>query len=77
VRHNAILKGEWVWERTAADLVIAADTIVVKDGQIFEKPKNRDEAFETLRLLSKATHQVITAIFLRSAVEEIIDHELT
>lgn len=36
--------------------------MVVKDGQIFGKPKNLSDATHMLRQLSGATHQVVTAV---------------
>ncbi len=42
-------------------LIIAADTIVVIDGEILGKPKNRDEACSYLRLLCGRQHTVFTA----------------
>lgn len=45
-------------------LVLCADTIVVKDGQILNKPADGDEAFAMLRLLSGATHEVHTGVCL-------------
>ena len=77
VRQSAHIKASWVWERVQADLLIAADTIVVKDGQIFEKPRDDAEARAVLKTLSGVTHQVITAFCLRSRKQEIIDHEIT
>lgn len=44
------------------DLVIAADTIVVIDGQILGKPENPSHALEMLKLLSNRTHEVITGL---------------
>jgi septum formation protein len=43
-------------------LVIGADTIVYYDGKIYGKPKDDNDAFEILSLLSGNVHQVITAI---------------
>ncbi len=77
VRTLAAQKAEWVWQRNDADLVIAADTIVVKDGQIFEKPGNREEARETLRKFSGAAHTVVTGLHLKTRRSEILDHEET
>lgn len=45
-------------------LIIAADTIVVLDGQILGKPRNEQHACEILSKLSGATHTVITAVAL-------------
>lgn len=49
-------------ERTAEDVVVAADTIVVCAGQILGKPKNEEDAFRMLRLLSGRDHQVMTGM---------------
>ncbi len=43
-------------------VVIGADTMVVKDGQIFGKPRNLSDGKHMLRQLSGATHDVITAV---------------
>ena len=77
VRSNAHSKAEWVWERNSADLVIAADTVVVREGRILEKPASRADARAMLQSLSAATHEVITGICLRCETQEIIDHEST
>jgi septum formation protein len=45
-----------------ADLVIAADTIVVIDDLILGKPADADAARRTLRRLSGRTHTVFTAV---------------
>ena len=59
------------------DLVIGADTIVYKNGKILGKPKNRDEAFSHLRLLSGKTHEVYTAVHIlnknKNINEKLID----
>ena len=43
-------------------IVIGADTIVVKNGKIYGKPKTKQEAYEMLKELSNATHQVVTGV---------------
>jgi septum formation protein len=45
--------------------VLAADTAVVLDNLIMGKPKDRDDAFTMLRLLSGKMHRVYSAISLR------------
>nr|WP_232797543.1 MULTISPECIES: Maf family protein [Proteus] len=42
--------------------VLGSDTIVVYDGHILEKPRDKTHAAQILRSLSGATHQVMTAI---------------
>jgi septum formation protein len=58
-------------------VVIAADTIVVLDGEILGKPRDAEDAKATLARLSGRTHTVFTAIAVarggrtESAVEEV------
>lgn len=42
--------------------VLGADTIVVLNGKVLEKPNDRDDAARMLSLLSGNQHQVVTAI---------------
>jgi septum formation protein len=44
--------------------VLGADTIVLADEHILEKPQDSDDAFRMLRLLSGRTHQVSTGVCL-------------
>lgn len=50
--------------------VLGADTVVVAQGQILGKPRNRDDFMAMLALLSGHTHQVMTAVALVSAEGE-------
>ncbi len=77
VRQTAYGKLIDVYNDSAADLVIAADTIVVLGGRIFEKPRDRDDAVSILQTLSGRTHEVITSICLKTKAAEIIDHSST
>jgi septum formation protein len=45
-------------------IVVGADTIVVCEGQILEKPADADDARRMLAMLSARTHTVITAFAL-------------
>ena len=51
-------------DRTADDMVIAADTIVVCNGEILGKPNNAADAYRMLRMLSGRDHQVMTGMTL-------------
>lgn len=44
------------------ELIITADTLVILDGSVLGKPKNREEAISMLRRLSGKTHLVITGV---------------
>ena len=45
-------------------LILSADTVVFHDGEVLGKPKDQQDAFNTLSRLSGSTHQVITAFCL-------------
>ena len=47
--------------------VLAADTAVVLDGRILGKPADMENAISMLRELSSRTHEVLTAVALRTA----------
>ncbi|MBQ5470739.1 MAG: septum formation protein Maf [Treponema sp.] len=51
--------------------VLGADTIVIKDGKVYGKPQNQDEAEEFLREFSGTTHQVITSLVLYNGRKKI------
>ncbi|MBX2924297.1 MAG: septum formation protein Maf [Chitinophagaceae bacterium] len=46
--------------------VLAADTIVVCEGEILSKPKDRQDAVRILSLLSGKKHEVITGVVILS-----------
>jgi septum formation protein len=75
-RRLALAKAETAWE-SAGEIVLGADTIVVIDGQVLEKPADADDARAMLRLLSGREHTVITGICLRHRDGVIVDHSAT
>ena len=66
-------------------IILAADTIVVCDGNIIGKPVNRADALRILSILSGNTHQVITGVVILhpggedffSDTTEVFFHDLT
>ena len=44
--------------------MIAADTVVVNDGQVLGKPSSHDDAFQMIKALQGKTHQVYTGVTL-------------
>ena len=48
-------------------LLITSDTVVICDGEILGKPKDREDAVRMLRMLSGKTHCVVTGVTVRSA----------
>ena len=59
--------------------VVGADTVVVVDGKILGKPKNKEEAFSMLKYLSGRSHEVITAFSFININKNISysDYEIT
>jgi septum formation protein len=55
-------KAEAVTPRAPGDVILAADTTVVLDGAIFEKPTSPDDAVRMLSRLQGRTHEVMTAV---------------
>ena len=60
-------------ERTPEDVVIAADTIVVCGGEVLGKPRDEEDAFRILSLLSGRSHEVMTGMTVLRG-EEVITH---
>ncbi|BBL76633.1 Maf family protein [Methylomagnum ishizawai] len=68
VRRIAAEKSLAVWEAQDSGLaVLAADTEVVLDGEIFGKPQDSDHAAWMLARLSGREHRVLSAVSLRAA----------
>ena len=59
--------------RQPGDVVIAADTIVVCEGQILGKPRDEEDAFRILSLLSGRDHEVMTGMTVLKD-DEIVTH---
>lgn len=58
-------------------IVICADTIVAIDGQVLNKPGNKEEAMAMLRQLSGKNHKVITGVATKLNDETSSFHDLT
>ncbi|SDL15452.1 Maf family protein [Lacicoccus qingdaonensis] len=59
-----------VTELHEGEVVLTADTVVSKEDIIYEKPRNKDHAYQMIKEFSGATHQVHTACLLRSLNKE-------
>jgi septum formation protein len=65
VQRLAEAKAELVAARAVGPaIIIAADTVVLLDGQILGKPRTSDDARNMLAKLSGRTHSVITGVTL-------------
>jgi septum formation protein len=81
VTELALRKGKAVRERypaeTADKIVLAADTIVVLDGEVLNKPNDDTHAFEMLSKLQGRTHEVFTGFALIKGESVAMDFERT
>lgn len=53
------------------EVLITSDTVVLLDGNVVGKPKDRDDAFAMLQKLSGNQHLVVTGVALNSKEKEI------
>ena len=76
---NAQNKGNSIAAKFPNSIVISADTIVVLNNEILEKPHDELHAYNILKKLSGKTHEVITGFgfTLKSSEKSIFDYEIT
>ena len=53
------------------DILLTADTVVIAGGEILGKPKDSADAERMLKMLSGATHKVVTGVTLRTTKQTI------
>ncbi|KAI8886923.1 Maf/Ham1 [Backusella circina FSU 941] len=77
VADTALSKVKEVFERCnenpelpKADIVIGADTVVVKDEKVLEKPRDKQHAYEMLSQLSGSSHYVLTGVHIMYKTNE-------
>ena len=60
------------------ELIITADTIVLLDNHVINKPVDRDDAIRMLRLLSGRAHEVITGVVMTTLDKQVVfsDHSM-
>ena len=59
------------------EIILAADTTVVVEDQLLEKPRDAADAARMLALLSGREHEVITGICLRTDLRTTVDAAVT
>jgi len=70
----AVVKSEAHKELRTNELLITADTTVVKGNQILNKPEDNVEAFSMLKELSESIHIVNTGVCLKSVMKTVRFH---
>lgn len=68
-----VVQKQWPGEQ----IILAADTVVVLDGDIIGKPKDEAEAIRILSRLSGKCHRVITGVVLLRGEKELAFHDST
>ena len=69
-RYLATLKAEFFRPRLRDEIIVTADTVVILEGHILNKPADRNEAFHMLSSLSGKTHTVMTGVCILTKEEE-------
>ena len=69
-------KLEQIAKNNKNKFILAADTVVELDKNIFGKPKDREEAFKFLKILSGKVHKVITAYVFKNISKNILIREV-
>ena len=69
-------KLEQIAKNNVNEFILAADTVVELNKNIFGKPKDREEAFKFLKLLSGKIHKVITAYVFKNISKNILIREV-
>lgn len=69
-RYLAMKKAEFFRMKMADEIVVAADTVVILNGNIMNKPIDRADALHMLGQLSGRTHRVITGVSIISKEKE-------
>jgi septum formation protein len=77
VKEMSRRKAEPVAAKNPNALVIGADTIVVVDGKILEKPRDEYDARQMLRSLSGRTHEVYSGVCIISRRGTETEHDVT
>ncbi len=74
----AVLKASaFEGELEPGEILVTSDTIVWHNNTALGKPKDEQNAFEILKSLSNATHEVITSVCFKTNVKEDVLHEVT
>ena len=76
------IKAKTVFDETSGDrIVIGSDTMVMKDGKLYGKPKDRQDAVRMLNELKNAKHQVYTSLAIlvqqENTYQEYVDCDIT
>jgi septum formation protein len=69
-RYLATIKAEYFRPKMRDQIIVTADTVVILDNQILNKPIDREDAIKMLTDLSGNTHRVMTGVSIVSEARE-------
>lgn len=69
-RYLAAIKAESFRPKLRDQIIVTADTVVILDGRILNKPNDRDDAYRMLTSLSDRRHTVMTGVSIVSKEKE-------
>lgn len=69
-RYLALKKAEYFRQNIINQIIVTADTVVIHNNKILNKPAHKEEAIEMLSRLSGNTHYVMTGVCILSADKE-------
>lgn len=78
----AYLKAKTVFDETSGDrIVIGSDTMIIKDGVLYGKPKDKEDAIKMFKMIKNTDHNVITSICVlveqNGEYKEYFDYDVT
>lgn len=76
-KYLAEKKAEYFRPAMKEEIVLTADTVVILEGKILNKPTDRNEALEMLTHLSGKTHLVMTGVCIISKEKELSFEDTT
>lgn len=59
------------------EILVTSDTIVWHQNKALGKPKSAEEAFEMIKSMSNATHEVITSVCFKTVDSSTLLHDIT
>ena len=78
----AYIKAKTVFDETEGDrIVIGSDTMILKNNEVFGKPKNKEDAINMLNKLKNTYHTAITSLCVlveqKGEYKEYLDYDTT
>ena len=71
VQDLALKKAESLQEDYPDNFIIGSDTVICLNGTVYGKPKDFDNAFNTIKELSGKTHEVYTGVSLFNKLKNV------